>query len=136
MPEANGPCRFGQYLHLIRRTLDDLGYTDVPVHHHHLQRRLLVDRRSTRRTSSAPPGAPSLAHDTLMKMLLRDAALRARAKGAPTRSTSTRLRDAGAALSLRDVSHRERLARHRERHHRGARPLSRRAGALRRARAR
>ena len=31
MPEANGPCRFGQYRHLIRRTLDDLGYTDVPV---------------------------------------------------------------------------------------------------------
>jgi hypothetical protein len=31
MPTANGPCRFGQYMHLIRRTLDDLGYDDVPV---------------------------------------------------------------------------------------------------------
>ena len=31
MPSANGPCRFGQYLHLIRSKLDELGYDDVPV---------------------------------------------------------------------------------------------------------
>jgi predicted nucleotide-binding protein (sugar kinase/HSP70/actin superfamily) len=31
MPTANGPCRFGQYLQLIRGTLDDLGYPEVPV---------------------------------------------------------------------------------------------------------
>ena len=31
MPTANGPCRFGQYMHLIRRTLDDMGYPEVPV---------------------------------------------------------------------------------------------------------
>jgi len=31
MPTANGPCRFGQYMQLIRRTFDDLGYNDVPI---------------------------------------------------------------------------------------------------------
>ena len=31
MPTANGPCRFGQYLHLIRSKFDELGYDDVPV---------------------------------------------------------------------------------------------------------
>ncbi len=31
MPPANGPCRFGQYLHLIRAKFDELGYGDVPV---------------------------------------------------------------------------------------------------------
>ena len=31
MPTANGPCRFGQYLHLIRAKFDELGYDDVPV---------------------------------------------------------------------------------------------------------
>jgi predicted nucleotide-binding protein (sugar kinase/HSP70/actin superfamily) len=31
MPSANGPCRFGQYLHLIRTKLNELGYDDVPV---------------------------------------------------------------------------------------------------------
>ena len=31
MPSANGPCRFGQYLHLIRTKLDELGYDDIPV---------------------------------------------------------------------------------------------------------
>ena len=31
MPSANGPCRFGQYLHLIRAKFDELGYADIPV---------------------------------------------------------------------------------------------------------
>ena len=31
MPSANGPCRFGQYLHLVRAKFDELGYDDVPV---------------------------------------------------------------------------------------------------------
>lgn len=31
MAEADGPCRFGQYKSLIRKTLDELGYKDVPV---------------------------------------------------------------------------------------------------------
>ena len=59
MPTANGPCRFGQYMQLIRAKFDELGYEDMPDHHHHLERRLFVDRRSTPWTSSAPRGAPS-----------------------------------------------------------------------------
>ena len=70
MPEANGPCRFGQYRHLIRRTLDDLGYTDVPV----------ITITSNDGYSSIGQYSQDLirtawravlAHDTLMKMLLR-----------------------------------------------------------------
>jgi predicted nucleotide-binding protein (sugar kinase/HSP70/actin superfamily) len=31
LPTANGPCRFGQYIALLRRILDDQGYEDVPI---------------------------------------------------------------------------------------------------------
>jgi predicted nucleotide-binding protein (sugar kinase/HSP70/actin superfamily) len=31
LPTANGPCRFGQYISLLRRILDDQGYEDVPI---------------------------------------------------------------------------------------------------------
>ncbi len=31
MPQASGPCRFGQYNELQRMILDDLGYSDVPI---------------------------------------------------------------------------------------------------------
>jgi predicted nucleotide-binding protein (sugar kinase/HSP70/actin superfamily) len=31
MPEASGPCRFGQYNRLQRKVLDELGYSDVPI---------------------------------------------------------------------------------------------------------
>ena len=31
MPTANGPCRFGQYMQLIRAKFDELGYGDVPI---------------------------------------------------------------------------------------------------------
>jgi len=31
MPTANGPCRFGQYLHLVKAKFRELGYDDVPV---------------------------------------------------------------------------------------------------------
>ncbi len=31
MPQASGPCRFGQYSKLQRMILDDLGYSDVPI---------------------------------------------------------------------------------------------------------
>jgi len=31
MPQASGPCRFGQYNKLQRIILDDLGYSDVPI---------------------------------------------------------------------------------------------------------
>ncbi|MBC7292522.1 MAG: hypothetical protein H5T84_00200, partial [Thermoleophilia bacterium] len=31
LPTANGPCRFGQYVALLRRILDDNGYQDVAI---------------------------------------------------------------------------------------------------------
>ncbi len=31
LPTANGPCRFGQYVALLRRILDDQGYENVPI---------------------------------------------------------------------------------------------------------
>ena len=31
LPTANGPCRFGQYVALLRRILDDQGYGNVPI---------------------------------------------------------------------------------------------------------
>ena len=31
LPTANGPCRFGQYVGLLRRMLDDQGYEDVAI---------------------------------------------------------------------------------------------------------
>jgi len=31
LPTANGPCRFGQYISLLRRILDERGYGDVPI---------------------------------------------------------------------------------------------------------
>ena len=37
MPTANGPCRFGQYLHLVKAKFDELGYSDVPDREHHLE---------------------------------------------------------------------------------------------------
>jgi len=32
MPSSNGPCRFGQYFHLQRMVLDELGYPHVPIY--------------------------------------------------------------------------------------------------------
>ena len=31
LPTANGPCRFGQYVSLLRRILDERGYQDLPI---------------------------------------------------------------------------------------------------------
>jgi predicted nucleotide-binding protein (sugar kinase/HSP70/actin superfamily) len=31
LPTANGPCRFGQYVSLLRRILDEQGHPDVPI---------------------------------------------------------------------------------------------------------
>ena len=32
MPTAGGPCRFGQYHHLHKQLMENLGYTDVPIY--------------------------------------------------------------------------------------------------------
>ena len=58
LPTANGPCRFGQYVALLRRILDDQGYEDVAILSLHLGRRLRRHRRPGRASSSAPPGGP------------------------------------------------------------------------------
>jgi predicted nucleotide-binding protein (sugar kinase/HSP70/actin superfamily) len=107
MPEANGPCRFGQYRHLIRRTLDDLGYTDVPV----------ITITSNDGYSSIGQYSQDLirtawravvAHDALMKMLLKTRPYELE-PGAADQAYLDSLRDTGRALSRRDVSHKERL---------------------------
>jgi predicted nucleotide-binding protein (sugar kinase/HSP70/actin superfamily) len=107
MPEANGPCRFGQYRHLIRRTLDDLGYSDVPV--------ITI----TSNDGYASIGQYSralirtawravLASDALMKMLLRTRPYELE-PGATDQVYLGALRDVGRALALREVSDRARL---------------------------
>ena len=96
MPEANGPCRFGQYRHLIRRTLDDLGYTDVPV----------ITITSNDGYSSIGQYSQDLirtawravvAHDALMKMLLRTRPYELE-PGAADQAYLDGLREVGAAL--------------------------------------
>ena len=76
MPTANGPCRFGQYLHLIRAKFEELGYGDVPVI---ASRRATATRRSatTRRTWCARRGGRCCAA-TCSEDAAQDAALRAR----------------------------------------------------------
>jgi predicted nucleotide-binding protein (sugar kinase/HSP70/actin superfamily) len=107
MPEANGPCRFGQYRHLIRRTLDDLGYSDVPV--------ITI----TSNDGYASIGQYSralirtawravLASDALMKMLLRTRPYELE-PGTADQVYLDALRDVGRGLALREVSDRARL---------------------------
>ncbi len=108
MPEANGPCRFGQYRHLIRRTLDDLGYEDVPV------------MTITSSDGYASIGEYSqdlirtawravVAQDILMKFLLKTRPYETE-KGAADAVYQESLDDVAGALSLMGVSHKERLA--------------------------
>ena len=108
MPEANGPCRFGQYRHLIRRTLDDLGYDDVPV----------ITITSNDGYSSIGQYSLDLvrtawravvAQDILMKCLLKTRPYET--SGGDTDAVyHESLRDVGEALALPDVSHKVRLA--------------------------
>ena len=108
MPEANGPCRFGQYRHLIRHTLDELGYTDIPI----------ITITSNDGYSSIGQYSQDLirtawravvAQDALMKMLLRTRPYELE-PGATDQAYLDSLRDVGRALALREVSHKQRLA--------------------------
>jgi predicted nucleotide-binding protein (sugar kinase/HSP70/actin superfamily) len=108
MPTANGPCRFGQYMHLIRRTLDDLGYDDVPV----------ITITSNDGYSSIGQYSRDLirtawravvAQDILMKLLLKTRPYEVE-RGATDAVYHASLADVDAALELQDVSHKERLA--------------------------
>jgi predicted nucleotide-binding protein (sugar kinase/HSP70/actin superfamily) len=108
MPTANGPCRFGQYHHLIRRTLDDLGYDDVPV----------ITITSSDGYASIGEYSQDLvrtawravvAQDILMKLLLKTRPYEVE-KGAADAAYHESLSDVGEALALQAVSHKERLA--------------------------
>ncbi len=108
MPSSNGPCRFGQYLHLIRSKFDELGYSDVPV----------ISITSGDGYSSIGDYSQDLvrtawravlAQDILMKLLLKTRPYE-RDKGASDAVYKQSLEEVGAAVSLQGVSHKERLA--------------------------
>jgi predicted nucleotide-binding protein (sugar kinase/HSP70/actin superfamily) len=108
MPSANGPCRFGQYLHLIRSKFDELGYDDIPV----------ISITSSDGYTSIGNYSQDLvrtawravlAQDILMKLLLKTRPYE-REKGATDAVYHESLEDVGRAISLQDVSHKERMA--------------------------
>jgi predicted nucleotide-binding protein (sugar kinase/HSP70/actin superfamily) len=107
MPSANGPCRFGQYLHLIRTKLDELGYDDVPV----------ISITSNDGYSSIGNYSQDLvrtawravlAGDILMKLLLKTRPYE-REKGSTDAVYNESLEDVGKAVSLEHVSHKARM---------------------------
>jgi predicted nucleotide-binding protein (sugar kinase/HSP70/actin superfamily) len=108
MPTANGPCRFGQYMQLIRSKFDELGYHDVPI----------ISITSNDGYQSI--GAYSqdlirtawrgvLAQDILMKALLKTRPYE-REKGQTDAVYHESIHEVGDAVSLAGVSHKERLA--------------------------
>jgi len=107
MPTANGPCRFGQYLHLINAKFAELGYDDIPV----------ITISSSDGYSSIGNYSQDLvrtawravlAQDILMKFLLKTRPYE-REKGSADAAYKTSLEEVGAALSTQQVSHKERL---------------------------
>ncbi len=107
MPTASGPCRFGQYLSLIRTKLDELGYDDVP----------LISITSNDGYSSIGQYAPGLirtawraviSQDILMKALLKMRPYELE-RGATDAAYHESLVDVGEAISAQNVSDKERL---------------------------
>jgi len=107
MPSANGPCRFGQYLHLIRTKLDELGYNDVPV----------ISITSNDGYSSIGDYSQNLVRtawravlvqDILMKLLLKTRPYE-RVKGSADRIYHESLVEVGDAVSLVGVPDKERM---------------------------
>ncbi len=112
MPTANGPCRFGQYLTLIRTKLDELGYDDVPI----------MTITSNDGYASIGEHSQSLirtawraviCQDILMKALLKTRPYELE-KGATDAAYQQSLEDVGEAISAVGVSDKERLARTRD----------------------
>jgi predicted nucleotide-binding protein (sugar kinase/HSP70/actin superfamily) len=108
MPSANGPCRFGQYLHLIRTKFDELGYGDVPV----------ISITSNDGYTSIGDYSQDLVRtawravltqDILMKLLLKTRPYE-REKGSTDLIYHQSLADVGEAVSMVGVTHKERLA--------------------------
>ena len=108
MPTANGPCRFGQYMHLVRAKFDELGYDDVPI----------ISITSNDGYQSI--GAYSqdlirtawrgvLAQDILMKALLKTRPYELE-KGTTDAVYLESVVAVGEALSMSGVSHKARLA--------------------------
>ena len=107
MPSANGPCRFGQYLHLIRSKFDELGYSDIPV----------ISITSSDGYTSIGNYSQDLvrtawravlAQDILMKLLLKTRPYE-REKGSTDAVYHESLEDVGRAVSMENVSHKERM---------------------------
>ncbi len=109
MPTANGPCRFGQYMHLIRAKIDELGYHDVPIititsndgYSSIGQYSLDLIRTAWRAV---------LCQDMLMKALLKTRPYE-REPGSTDAAYLQSLDEVGRAVSAMGVSHRERLQR-------------------------
>ena len=109
MPTANGPCRFGQYLHLIRAKLDELGYEDVPI----------ITISSNDGYSSIGEYSLDLVRTAWRAVLCQDILMNAllktrpyeREKGSADALYLACLEDVGRAVSAMGVSHKERLAR-------------------------
>jgi len=107
MPTANGPCRFGQYLHLIRTKFDELGFGDVPV----------ISITSGDGYSSIGDYSKDLVRtawravlcqDVLMKLLLKTRPYE-RDKGSTDVAYHESLEDVGTAISATGCTHKERL---------------------------
>ena len=108
MPSANGPCRFGQYLHLIRTKFDELGYNDIPV----------ISITSSDGYSSIGNYSQDLvrtawravlAQDILMKLLLKTRPYELE-KGSTDAIYQQSLEEVGEAVAMTHVTHKERLA--------------------------
>jgi predicted nucleotide-binding protein (sugar kinase/HSP70/actin superfamily) len=107
LPTANGPCRFGQYNHLVRRTLDEHGYAEVP---------LMTITSSDGYRSIGEYGndlvrtgwRAVVAQDILMKMLLKTRPYEVNS-GDTDAVYKRSLEEAAAALSAMGISHKERL---------------------------
>jgi predicted nucleotide-binding protein (sugar kinase/HSP70/actin superfamily) len=107
LPTANGPCRFGQYNHLVRRTLDDMGYRQVPI---------MTITSSDGYRSIGEYGndlvrtgwRAVLAQDILMKMLLKTRPYEVQ-KGSTDAVYHESLVDVGKAIELQAVTHAQRL---------------------------
>ncbi len=108
MPTANGPCRFGQYLHLVEAKFAELGYADVPV----------ISITSSDGYSSIGSYSNDLVRtawravlcqDVLMKLLLKTRPYEVE-KGSTDAAYLQSLVEVGDAVSLHGVSHKERMA--------------------------
>jgi predicted nucleotide-binding protein (sugar kinase/HSP70/actin superfamily) len=108
MPTANGPCRFGQYMHLIHSKFAELGYGDVPI----------ITITSNDGYSSIGQYSMDLVRtawravlcqDVLMKVLLKTRPYE-REKGTTDKLYLESLENVGQAVSAMGVSHKQRLA--------------------------